>query len=165
MNQLPKYSLIAAMDHNRIIGNNNKIPWKAKGEQKLFKRITENSVVIMGRNTYESLPNGALPNRYNAVLSTDPNYRALGCHNFKSFENALVGMHLEFPANRIFVIGGAKLYEYSIKNAEELHITRIEQSYEGDAYFPNYDNDLYNLHNIEWYDTNMRYTYYHYIRK
>ena len=68
---LPKYSLIAAMDNNRIIGNNNKIPWKAKGEQTLFKRITENSVVIMGRNTYESLPNGALPNRYNAVLSTD----------------------------------------------------------------------------------------------
>ena len=54
MNQLPKYSLIAAMDYNKIIGNENKIPWKAKGEQALFKRITLNSVVIMGRNTYES---------------------------------------------------------------------------------------------------------------
>ena len=82
MNQLPKYSLIAAMDNNRIIGHKNKIPWKAKGEQALFKRITENSVVIMGRNTYESLPNGALPDRYNAVLSTDTYFEALGCFKF-----------------------------------------------------------------------------------
>ena len=165
MNQLPKYSLIAAMDHNRIIGNNNKIPWKAKGEQALFKRITENSVVIMGRNTHESLPNGALHNRYNAVLSTDPYFEALGCFKFSSFQKALVSMHEEFPTCKIFVIGGASLYEQTIKNAEELHITRIERDYEGDAYFPKYNNELYNLHNIEWYDTNMRYTYYHYIRK
>ena len=48
---------------------------------------------------------------------------------------------------------------------EELHITRIERSFEGDTYFPKYDNDKFNLKNIEWYDTNMRYTYYHYIRK
>ena len=138
MNQLPKYSLIAAMDNNRIIGNNNKIPWKAKGEQTLFKRITENSVVIMGRNTYESLPNGALPNRYNAVLSSDSNFEAIGCFMFSSFEKALVSMHEEFPTCKIFVIGGASLYEQTIKNAEELHITRIERDYEGDAYFPKY---------------------------
>ena len=74
-------------------------------------------------------------------------------------------MNSEFPDNRIFVIGGAKLYEYSIKNAEQLHITRIEASCKGNVYFPEYDNELYNLHNIEWYDTNMRYTYYHYVRK
>lgn len=163
--KLPKYSIIAAMDNNRIIGHKNKIPWKAKGEQTLFKRITENSVVIMGRNTYESLPNGALPNRYNAVLSTDPYFEALGCFKFSSFQKALVSMHEEFPTCKIFVIGGASLYEQTIKNVEELHITRIERDYEGDAYFPKYNNELYNLHNIEWYDTNMRYTYYHYIRK
>ena len=153
------------MDNNRIIGHKNKIPWKAKGEQALFKRITENSVVIMGRNTYESLPNGALPDRYNAVLSSDSSFEAIGCFTFSSFEKALVSMHEEFPTCEIFVIGGASLYAQTIENAEELHITRIERDYEGDAYFPNYNNDLYNLHNIEWYDTNMRYTYYHYIRK
>ena len=119
----------------------------------------------MGRNTYESLPNGALPNRYNAVLSSDMHFEAPGCFTFNSFEQALISMNSEFPSNRIFVIGGAKLYEYSIKNAEDLHITRIEQSYEGDAYFPKYDNDLYTLRNIEFHCTNMRYTYYHYIRK
>jgi len=164
MNQLPKYSLIAAMDHNRVIGNDDKIPWKAKGEQALFKRITTNSVVIMGRTTYETLPN-ALPNRYNAVLTTNAHYEAPGCFTFGSFEQALISMNSEFPDNCIFVIGGAKLYEYSIKNAEQLHITRIEASCKGNVYFPEYDNELYNLHNIEWYDTNMRYTYYHYIRK
>ena len=162
---LPKYSLIAAMDNNRIIGHKNKIPWKAKGEQALFKRITENSVVIMGRNTYESLPNGALPNRYNAVLSSDSNFEAIGCFTFSSFEKALVSMHEEFPTCEIFVIGGASLYEQTIENANELHITRIERSFEGDTYFPKYDNDKFNLKNIEWYHTNMRYIYYHYIRK
>lgn len=162
---LPKYSLIAAMDNNRIIGHKNKIPWKAKGEQALFKRITENSVVIMGRNTFQSLPNGALPNRYNAVLSSDSNFEAISCFTFSSFEKALVSMHEEFPSCEIFVIGGASLYAQTIENAEELHITRIEKSYEGDAYFPNYDNNKFNLKNIEWYHTDVRYIYYHYIRK
>ena len=165
MNQLPKYSLIAAMDYNKIIGNENKIPWKAKGEQALFKRITLNSVVIMGRNTYESLPNGALSERYNAVLSSDPNFEAIGCFTFPSFEKALISMSEEFPETPIFVIGGAKVYEQTIENAEELHITRIEASYKGDTYFPNYDNNKYTLKNIEWYHTNVRYIYYHYIRK
>ena len=140
---LPKYSIIAAMDQNRIIGSDNKIPWKAKGEQALFKRITLNSVVIMGRNTFQSLPNGALSERYNAVLSSDPYFEALGCFTFSSFEKALVSMHEEFPTNDIFVIGGASLYEQTIKNADELHITRIERSYEGDAYFPKYDNNQF----------------------
>jgi len=162
---LPKYSLIAAMDNNRIIGHKNKIPWKAKGEQALFKRITHRGVVIMGRNTFQSLPNGALPDRYNAVLSTDPHYRALGCHNFQSFEKAINFMHQDFPDRPIFVIGGASLYEQTIENANELHITRIERSFEGDTYFPKYDNDKFNLKNIEWFHTNMRYIYYHYIRK
>lgn len=165
MNQLPKYSIIAAMDYNKIIGNQNKIPWNAKGEQSLFKRITLNSVVIMGRNTYESLPNGALKERYNAVLSTNPHFEAIGCFTFPSFEKALISMSEEFPMCEIFVIGGASLYAQTIENAEELHITRIEKSYEGDAYFPNYDNNKFNLKNIEWYHTNVRYIYYHYIRK
>ena len=165
MNIKINYSIIAAMDNNRIIGHKNKIPWKAKGEQALFKRITLNSVVIMGRNTFQSLPNGALPNRYNAVLSNDPYFEAHGCFTFSSFGEALVSMHEEFPTCKIFVIGGASLYEQTIENANELHITRIERSYEGDAYFPKYDNDKFNLKNIEWFDTNMRYIYYHYIRK
>ena len=163
--KLPKYSIISAMDNNRIIGHNNKIPWKAQGEQALFKRITLNSVVIKGKNTFQSLPNGALPERYNAVLSTDPYFEALGCFTFSNFEKALVSMHEEFPTCEIFVIGGASLYEQTIENASELHITWIERSFEGDTYFPKYDNDKFNLKNIEWFHTNMRYTYYHYIRK
>ena len=163
--KLPKYSIISAMDNNRIIGHKNKIPWKAKGEQALFKRITLNSVVIMGKNTFHSLPYGALPDRYNAVLSSDSNFEAIGCFTFSSFEKALVSMHEEFPTCEIFVIGGASLYEQTIENANELHITRIERSYEGDTYFPKYDNDQFILKNIEWYHTNMRYIYYHYIRK
>ena len=135
---------------------------EGKGEQALFKRNIKLGS-DNGRNTFQSLPNGALPNRYNAVLSSDPILKHMDVLRFR-FEESLVSSNEEFPTCKILVIGGASLYEQTIENANELHITRIERSYEGDT-FQKYDNDKFNLKNIEWFDTNMRYIYYHYIRK
>lgn len=70
--------LVAAMGANRVIGNGPNIPWKIPGEQKIFRRLTEGKVVVMGRKTFESIGK-PLPNRHTLVISRQANYRATGC--------------------------------------------------------------------------------------
>ncbi len=128
-----KLSLMAAISKNGVIGNGPDIPWSAKGEQLLFKAITYNQWLLVGRKTFESM--GTLPNRKYAVVtrsrftSGDENVLV-----FPSIEDALI--HLEKITEHVIVSGGGEIYRSLIYKVDTLHISTIDIEPEGDVYFP-----------------------------
>lgn len=144
------FYIIAACDENMGIGFNNTIPWKLKNEMQHFKKVTsetsdptKKNVVIMGRSTWESLPEKfrPLPGRKNILLTTKSNYSSPGAITFSSLEEAL-GLATSMVTNKrietVFVIGGQKVYEKAINHPdlEGIYLTKILAKYECDAHFP-----------------------------
>ena len=126
-------SLVAAMARNRVIGNGPVIPWMIPGEQKIFRRLTEGKVIVMGRKTYESIGR-PLPNRTTIVISRQAEYAAQGCLVAPSFEVALeLGQAL---SEELIVAGGAEVYRSALPYADQIHLTTIDQDFAGDATFP-----------------------------
>ncbi len=118
-------SIIVAIAENGAIGANNHLLCHLPDDLKRFKALTSGHTVIMGRKTFESLPNGALPNRRNIVISgtvkTLPN-----CECVDSLEKAL---SLCSSEKEVFIIGGATIYEQSLPFADKLYITRIHHHF------------------------------------
>lgn len=131
-----KIKMITAYDENKLIGKNNKLPWKLPEDLKHFKEVTVNKIIVMGKNTYLSLGK-PLPNRTNVVISTslinDKLYKNLII--FKSIEEVI-----EFYKNEeeIIVIGGSSIYEQFLKYTDVLIATEIHGKYEGDSHFPDF---------------------------
>ena len=130
-------SLITAMDRNRLIGNNNQLPWHLPADFAHFKSVTMGKPVIMGRKTYESIGK-PLPGRTNIVLSRDPDIRFEGVACVSSFEQALL---LVADAEEVMVIGGSTIYEMLLPRANRLYLTYVDAEFEGDAWFPEFDKD------------------------
>lgn len=129
-------SLIAAVAKNRAIGYQNKLLFAIKEDMKHFKRLTMGHVIIMGRHTFESLPNGALPHRKNIVISKSQTVFK-GCTRVSSFEEALAMCQKEAE---VFVIGGEQVYKEAISQADKLYLTEIDAlPKQADAFFPAYD--------------------------
>ena len=138
-----EYSLIAAVPDNWVIGNGLKIPWYIPEDFKLFKERTLNSVIIMGQNTWDSLPFKPLPKRVNIVLNRDivVNEGAVTCTSFKeAFNEAKKHQDME-----TFIIGGASIYSQTIKDATYLYISHVKGSFEGDILFPKFDKEDYEI--------------------
>lgn len=134
-------SIIVAIDKNNAIGKGNQLLCHLPNDLKYFKATTLGSPVIMGRKTFESLPNGALPNRRNIVLSRDPEYKCDGCELVSSLEDAFTLTNNE---DNVFVIGGASIYKEAISKADKLYITHIDHSFDGaDAFFPQIDTTVW----------------------
>lgn len=127
-----KLSLIVAMASNRTIGINNQIPWHLSADLKKFKKITMGHPIIMGRKTFESIGR-PLPGRKNIVISRDPHYQQQGCMVFDNLDSALQSCT---TSDEVFVIGGATLYESTLERADNLYITKIQQEFKGDTWFP-----------------------------
>ncbi len=134
MNQQPTLSLIAAMDENRVIGRDNRLPWRLPADLQHFKRITMGKPMVMGRKTWESLP-GLLPGRTHIVISSNPAYRAEGCLLVHSVEQALAAAG---EVDEIMVVGGANLYRQLLPQADRLYLTLVHTRVSGDAWFPDY---------------------------
>jgi dihydrofolate reductase len=128
-----KISLIVAMASNRVIGNNNVMPWHLSADLKKFKKITLGSPILMGRKTYESIGR-PLPGRTNIIISRNPEYRQEGCLVFNDIE-AAIKKACEI-AGEIFIIGGSELYEATLPIADVLYITKINREFQGDTFFP-----------------------------
>jgi len=130
-------SLIAAMDKNKAIGKNNSLPWKLPADMKRFKELTLNKPVIMGRKTFESIGK-PLSNRKNIILTKDKNYRAEGCIAVHSVDEAL-------KANKenkeVMIIGGEQIFKEFLPRANRMYLTLIDEDFEGDAHFPEYNKD------------------------
>lgn len=131
-------SLIAAVDNNMGIGKNNRLLASIKPDLKYFKRVTEGHTVVMGYNTYLSLPNGPLPNRNNIVI-TSKNIEIEDVTVLHSIEDLLDWT--KDKEEEIFVIGGASIYEQLITYADKLYLTHIFHTFEADAFFPDIKKD------------------------
>ena len=128
-------SIIAAVAKNRAIGFENKLIYWLPNDLKRFKALTTGHTIIMGRNTFESLPKGALPNRRNVVLSTTVK-ELPGCEVFPTLDAALLSCQ---PDEDIYIIGGARVYEQAISKANRLCLTEVDDTpAQADAFFPDY---------------------------
>jgi len=133
--------LIAAMAANRVIGQGNAIPWDIPGEQHRFKQITMGHPLIMGRKTWQSI-GSPLPGRRNIVLSRNPDFLARGAEVVCSLDK---GLTLCKEAAKIFIIGGAQLYEQALPIADTLILTVLPESIPGDARFPEFSLKTFRL--------------------
>ena len=131
-------SIIAAVAKNRAIGYQNKLIYWLPNDLKRFKALTTGHTIIMGRNTFLSLPKGALPNRRNIVLSRSQKTFP-GCDTYVSLEEAL--KHCT-PDEDIYIIGGASVYRQALKIADRLCLTEIDDTPgDADTFFPPYKDD------------------------
>lgn len=132
-------NLIAAVDKNWAIGLNNKLLVSIPMDMKFFRETTTGKVVVMGRKTLESFPNGLpLKNRTNIVLTANPDYHvkdAIIVHSEDELREELK----KYPSEDIYIIGGESIYRQFVDDCDVAHITKIDYAYEADAYFPNLD--------------------------
>lgn len=132
-------NLIVAVDKNWAIGNKNQLLVRIPADQKFFRETTTGKIVVMGRKTLESFPNGLpLKNRTNIVLTSDRNYAVPGAVVVHSMDE----LHEElkkYPSEDIFVIGGETVYRQLLDECDTAHITKIDYAFEADTYFPNLD--------------------------
>lgn len=135
-----RISLIAALGHERAIGKNNQLLWNLPGDMKRFKELTQGHPVIMGRKTWESLPEKfrPLPGRTNFVVTKSGWYEAAGAQTAFSFPEALSYAKEAPGAEEIFVIGGGELYRAALPFASRLYLTLVDDNTPGDVTFPDY---------------------------
>lgn len=128
-------SLIAAVARNGVIGKDNQLLWHLPGDMRHFRETTRGKPVIMGRKTWESLPEKfrPLPGRLNVVVSRDPAYAAPGATLAGSLDEAI---DVAQNAEEAFVIGGAQLYRQALPFADRLYLTEIAADFAGDTWFP-----------------------------
>lgn len=142
----PKISVIAAIAENRAIGKNGQLIWHISKDLKHFKELTEGKCVVMGHNTYVSLPKQkALPNRRNIIISDRLEEAPEGFEYVTSISKALELLKNE---DEIFIMGGGMIYEQFIPKADKLYLTRIKKSFEADTYFPMVNFDEWELTDI-----------------
>ncbi len=139
-----KISLIVAIGRNRAIGKDNELLWNIPGDLPRFKRLTLGHPVIMGRRTWESIPEKyrPLPDRTNIVITRDRSYNAPGAVLAQSFPEALSLARDAEGAGEIFAIGGQQVYECALPFATNLYVTLIDDEKEGDAFFPAYESEF-----------------------
>jgi dihydrofolate reductase len=124
--------IIAAMAKNRIIGKNNKLPWHIPEELQMFKKTTMGFPMIMGRKTFESFP-APLPGRRHIVLSRNSEYKPEGGEISRSLKDAVA---LCGDVEKIFIIGGAQIFDQGLDIATRVSLTLLERDVEGDVSFP-----------------------------
>ena len=131
-----KTILIAAVDQNLALGSSGNLLFKIPEDLKLFKRLTTGHIVLMGRKTFESLGCKPLPDRVNIVISTTKKYDD-GVITFERLTAAVEYSKHSFPDKDLYVVGGGRVYEESLKYADEVILTRYDRAYEDvDTYFP-----------------------------
>ncbi|MDP3402720.1 MAG: dihydrofolate reductase [bacterium] len=130
--------------HNRVIGCKGDLLWHIPDDLKRFKALTLGHPVIMGRRTWESLPEKVrpLPGRTNIVVTRDNDYRAQGALIAHSFPEAISLARNAEGASEIFVAGGTEIYQCALPFTTNLYLTVIDDEKEGDAFFPAYEGEF-----------------------
>jgi len=129
-------SIIVAVAKNNAIGKDNKLLWHLSEDLKRFKKLTTGHYIIMGKNTYYSLPKRPLPNRTNVVITDIPGEQIDNCIMAYSIEDAISKMDAE---KENFIIGGASIYKQFLPHANKLYITWVHEEFEADTFFPDVD--------------------------
>ncbi len=167
-----KVYIVVAVDSENGIGKDGTIPWHLAKEMKYFKELTsttadpeKKNMVIMGRTTWESIPDKyrPLPNRKNVVLTRNPDYKAEGAIIAHSYEDALA--LADEDIEEIHVIGGGQIFEESLKHhyTTGLYITKLDRPYDCDTYFPEIPQHFSQRQKLdEDEEDGVRFTYYLY---
>lgn len=129
-------SLIWAMSENRVIGQNNRLPWRLPADMRWFRQHTLGKPIVMGRNTYESFGRKALPERQNIILSREPNFLVNDADIAHTWDDAL---RLAGATPELMVIGGASIYRQALPMANRLYMTLVHTKVNGDSFFPDFD--------------------------
>ena len=161
-----KINIIASVSENWVIGKDNKLLWKLSDDLKKFKEITTGHTVIMGQKTFESLPNGALPNRKNIVLTDDPNFNAPNVIPAYSISDTIIKCKFD---DNVFIIGGGSIYKQFLDMTDYIYLTVVHTKIDGDTYFPEIENKEWTLISGETHDKDNKneydYTFRIYKRK
>lgn len=129
---------VVAISQNNCIGKDGTLPWYLPEDLKHFKEVTSGHTVLMGRKTWESLPEKfrPLPNRVNVVVTRNPAYPLPeGVELFTSLEEAMQA----HAGDDIMIIGGGQIFEQTMPQTDTLYITHVFQHVDGDAFYPNID--------------------------
>jgi dihydrofolate reductase len=135
-------SIVAAVARNGVIGREGGIPWHIPEDMARFRALTTGHPVVMGRKTWDSLPDRfrPLPGRRNVVVTRNPVWTADGAERAASLDTAL---ELLDDPETVFVIGGASLYDQALPLADDLELTEVDLEPEGDAFFPAWDREAF----------------------
>ncbi|MBO5337002.1 MAG: dihydrofolate reductase [Lachnospiraceae bacterium] len=134
-------NLIVAVDNNWAIGNKNELLIRIPNDQKHFREETTGKVVVLGRKTLATFPQGLpLPNRTNIILSRNSGFQVKGGIVVHSLEELLEELK-NYADEDIYVIGGESVYRQMLPYCNVAHVTKIDHEYQADAYFPNLDED------------------------
>jgi len=140
------FSHIVAASENNVIGSEGGLPWDIPEDMKFFRDKTKGKIIIMGRKTFESVGH-PLPKRLNLVVTRQSDYKAEGAEVFPSIEKAMeyAKTRIQDYDPEIFVIGGGEIYKQSLKQMDTVYLTRIYKTIEGDAYYPDINDDEFKL--------------------
>jgi len=151
---LNKFSMIFATSTNGMIGKDNKLLWHLPNDLKRFKELTKNKIVIMGRKTFDSLPNGPLPGRLNVVLCNDdieflerpekistPNTAVTKLSNIQAVFNFVHNFEMNssmknIETDEVFVIGGGIIYNLFLPFVQKIYMTYVDVEIDGDTKIP-----------------------------
>ena len=134
-------NLIVAVDNHWAIGNRNELLIRIPNDHKHFREETTDKVVVLGRKTLETFPQGLpLKNRTNIILSTKPEYQVKDAIVVHSVDELLEELK-KYADEDIYIIGGDSVYKQLLPYCNVAHVTKIDHTYEADAYFPNLDED------------------------
>ncbi len=134
-------NIIAAVDNNWAIGSKNELLVRIPNDHKMFREMTTGKVVVLGRKTLETFPQGQpLKNRTNIILSANPKYRVKDATVVHSIDELTEELK-KYDDGDIYIIGGESVYRQMLPYCNVAHITKIDHEYEADAYFPNLDKD------------------------
>ena len=129
-------SIISAMADNRVIGIDNRLPWKLPADMKWFRQHTLGKPIIMGRKTFESFGSKPLPDRKNIVITREAGYVANGSVVAHSIDEAI---ELAGDVPEVMIIGGASFYEQMLPRAVRMYLTLVHAEVQGDAWFPKFN--------------------------
>tara|TARA_B100000965_G_C19540554_1_gene735348 strand:+ start:166 stop:675 length:510 start_codon:yes stop_codon:yes gene_type:complete len=132
-------SIIVAISKNQVIGKNNQLIWHLPKDMKFFMDTTMDTVVIMGRKNYESIPKKYRPlnNRKNVIITRNKSYNAEGCTVVNSIDESLKVLN-NIENKEVFVIGGGEIYKKFLEKGliDRMYITHIDEYFDGDTFFP-----------------------------
>ena len=140
-------TIIAAASENNALGKDNNLVWHLPNDFKRFKALTSGHYIVMGRKTFESFPK-PLPNRTHVIITRQNDYQVPeGCLVVNSLSKAIEVC----PENEeVFIIGGGQIYKQSIDIADKIELTRVHTTVEADAYFPEIDEDIWEIIQSEY---------------
>ena len=160
-------SIIVAIANNNVIGKDNKLIWHLPEDLKRFKALTTGHTIIMGRKTFESLGR-VLPNRKHVILCNDAQMN-IDDENVEILSDISLLDKYKYSEEENFIIGGATIYKLLMPYADKMYITKINQDFEGDVYFPEIKDEEWKAIKVEKGLKNeanpFDYEYIDYIRK